>query len=108
MLHGTDIYHLLHGTLFPQAAARAHRDDHEITNDAFRTGAENHTPGDEGVYARRKRDAVRAFHEWIPIRSRDMSDPANFEANRIIFRTFEFGGLATFVATGGRIAAREE
>ncbi len=44
-------------------------DDHEITNDAWKDGAENHNPElGEGEYSVRKRAAIRAYFEWMPIR----------------------------------------
>ncbi len=43
-------------------------DDHEVANDAFRTGAENHQPGTEGAYGPRRARALRAMLEWQPIR----------------------------------------
>ena len=44
-------------------------DDHEIANNAWRDGAENHQPDEgEGDYALRRAAAVRAYLEWMPIR----------------------------------------
>lgn len=42
-------------------------DDHEITNDAWANGAENHDPS-EGDYLERRDAALRAYDEWMPIR----------------------------------------
>ncbi|WP_418152437.1 alkaline phosphatase [Litorimonas sp. RW-G-Af-16] len=42
-------------------------DDHETSNDSWRTGAENHDAG-EGSWEDRKRAALRAYYEWMPIR----------------------------------------
>ncbi|MFE0276710.1 alkaline phosphatase D family protein, partial [Streptomyces sp. NPDC058992] len=39
-------------------------DDHEIANNAWAGGAENHTPGTEGDYATRAAAAKRAYFEW--------------------------------------------
>ncbi len=61
------------------------RDDHEITNDPWEFGAENHDAS-EGKWSARKRDSVRAFHEWMPIRSNDMQFPGNFKENLKIYR----------------------
>ncbi|MGV3760096.1 MAG: alkaline phosphatase D family protein, partial [Actinomycetota bacterium] len=42
-------------------------DDHEITNNAWADGAENHQDG-EGDYAARKAAAMQAYLEWMPVR----------------------------------------
>ena len=60
-------------------------DDHEIANDAWREGAENHDPATEGSYAERRRNALQAYFEWMPIRP--PSTPQE------IYRDFRFGDL---------------
>ena len=42
-------------------------DDHEIANDTWRDGAENHDPG-EHSWASRSRGGRRAWLEWLPVR----------------------------------------
>jgi alkaline phosphatase D len=42
-------------------------DDHELTNNAWADGAENHQD-DEGSYAARKAAAMQAYLEWMPVR----------------------------------------
>ena len=42
-------------------------DDHEIANDTWREGAENHDEG-EGSWATRSRGGRRAWLEWLPVR----------------------------------------
>jgi alkaline phosphatase D len=42
-------------------------DDHESTNDSWAGGAENHQPATEGDWQVRKRAAMRAYREWLPI-----------------------------------------
>ncbi|WP_341023311.1 alkaline phosphatase D family protein [Brevundimonas diminuta] len=49
--------------LFPMIAQW---DDHEIANDAWRDGAENHSSA-EGDWAARKAAAVKAYREWLPV-----------------------------------------
>lgn len=64
-------------------------DDHEVTNDTYRNGAENHQPDLEGRFGRRRRDAYRAYFEWMPIRPpRPGADPTR------IYRRLQFGTLA--------------
>ncbi|MBD9725691.1 alkaline phosphatase D family protein [Streptomyces caniscabiei] len=43
-------------------------DDHEIANDTWSGGAENHTEGTEGTWAARQSAAKRAYFEWMPVR----------------------------------------
>lgn len=49
-------------------------DDHEIANDTWRTGAENHDPKTEGRWARRATAGRRAWLEWLPVRHTDPDD----------------------------------
>ncbi|OEU97107.1 alkaline phosphatase [Streptomyces oceani] len=60
-------------------------DDHEFANDAWTGGAENHTPGEEGDWARRVRAAKQAYFEWMPVR------PA---VEGTTYRRLRFGRLA--------------
>ncbi|MEZ3178523.1 alkaline phosphatase D family protein [Streptomyces pimonensis] len=43
-------------------------DDHELANDAWSGGAENHTEGAEGAWAARRNAAKQAYFEWMPVR----------------------------------------
>ncbi|MET9062751.1 alkaline phosphatase D family protein [Streptomyces antibioticus] len=43
-------------------------DDHEIANDTWSGGAENHTEGAEGTWAVRQAAAKQAYFEWMPVR----------------------------------------
>ena len=66
-------------------------DDHEVTNDAWRGGAENHDPATEGRYAARRRRAHRAYDEWMPVR---MGEEADLGDGTRLFRRLRFGTLA--------------
>lgn len=77
-------------------------DDHEIANDAYVTGAENHTEGAEGTFTDRVSAALKAYHEWMPIRTPDMSDL------RKIYRSFDFGGLLSLHMLETRLLGREK
>lgn len=82
-------------------------DDHEIANDAFTDGAENHQD-DEGRWTARKKAGVRAFYEWLPIREpRDGNrlDPATNTPDEV-YRVFDFGDLARLVMIDTRHAGR--
>jgi alkaline phosphatase D len=76
-------------------------DDHESANDAWRDGAENHDPdAGEGEWSVRKRAAVRAYNEWMPIRSQGLADAT-------IYRAFRFGNLADLVMLDTRLHGRD-
>ncbi len=45
-------------------------DDHEIANNSFATGADNHQEN-EGDYAARRQAAMQAYYEWMPVREED-------------------------------------
>lgn len=75
-------------------------DDHEIANDAFKDGAENHSPATEGAWAARKAAALQAYHEWMPIRTG--SD------RETIYRSFNFGCLVSLHMLDTRLVGRDE
>ena len=77
-------------------------DDHEIANDSFVYGAENHTEGTEGRFADRVAAALQAYHEWLPIRTPDMADL------RKIYRSFDFGQLLSLHMLETRLLARDK
>ncbi|KRF36986.1 alkaline phosphatase D family protein [Nocardioides sp. Soil805] len=65
-------------------------DDHEVTNDAWRGGAENHQP-EEGDYTLRRDRSHRAYDEWMPVR---MDGTATLDDGTRLFRRLTFGRLA--------------
>ena len=74
-------------------------DDHETSNDSWRDGAENHQPETEGEWNARRRAALQAYYEWMPVREPDMTPEA-------FFRSFSFGDLLTICALETRLMAR--
>ena len=69
-------------------------DDHEIANNSYVDGAQNHQD-DEGSYLARKTAARKAYYEWLPIR-----DTPNH------YREFKFGELADLFMLDERLAGR--
>lgn len=69
-------------------------DDHEIANDSYVEGAQNHQPG-EGDFDERKMAARKAYYEWLPVR------PAGH-----LYRTFSYGNLAELIMLDERLAGR--
>ena len=65
-------------------------DDHEVANNAWANGAENHTPTRGAYLARRRRQAYEAYLEWMPFRLPDQSVP--HQGTRF-FKRFTFGAL---------------
>ena len=65
-------------------------DDHEVANDAWRGGAENHQP-EEGDFLARRARAHRAYDEWMPVR---ISGTAALDDGTRLFRRLTFGRLA--------------
>jgi len=78
-------------------------DDHEVANDTWATGAENHQPDTEGAFSDRKAAALRAYFEWMPIR-----EPKAGLTADAIYRSFDFGDLATLAMVETRLLARQK
>jgi alkaline phosphatase D len=77
-------------------------DDHEIANDTWKGGAENHDPATEGDFTVRRAAALQAFHEWLPIRLPDPRRPL------LISRSFAFGNLLALHMLDTRVIARDQ
>ncbi len=73
-------------------------DDHEIANDAYKEGAQNHQTN-EGDFETRKQAAIQAYSEYLPFTTTDTA---------IIYRSFQFGDLAKLVVLDTRIAGRDK
>jgi alkaline phosphatase D len=65
-------------------------DDHEVANDNWSGGAENHDPS-EGSYLTRKAQAQRAYDEWMPVRMSGTAKPGD---GTKLFRRLRWGRLA--------------
>ena len=76
--------------LFPMIAQW---DDHEITNDSWKGGAENHNDG-EGSWPDRVIAAERAYREWMPV-----ADTR--------WRDYQVGDLATIFLPETRVTGRD-
>ncbi|NUF34775.1 alkaline phosphatase D family protein [Acinetobacter oleivorans] len=76
-------------------------DDHELANDTWRDGAENHQDN-EGLFSDRKLAALQAYFEWMPIRPVSNTDHLN------IYRQFNFGSLVELTMLDTRIIARDK
>lgn len=68
-------------------------DDHEIANNSYVSGAQNHQ-ANEGDYAQRRAVARQAYYEWLPIREGKL------------YRSFAFGALANLLMLDERLEGR--
>jgi alkaline phosphatase D len=73
-------------------------DDHELANDAYLDGAQNHQP-DEGSFAQRRQIAQQVWHEYLPAR---VTSPDK------IYRSFDFGGIAHLHMLDTRMVGRDK
>ena len=73
-------------------------DDHEFTNDAYATGAQNHQTN-EGDWAERKISAERTYREWMPVSDR---------VDDIYWNKYAIGNLAEIQLTESRVSARSK
>ena len=69
-------------------------DDHEIANDAWKEGAENHDPATQGPWAVRKANATQVHREWLPI-----SDKA--------YNRYDIGDLVSLITLDTRVEGRD-
>jgi len=76
-------------------------DDHEVANDTFKDGAENHNDN-EGSFENRKLAALQAYFEWLPIR------PIQEGNHSEIYRSFRFGDLVDLHMLDTRVLARDQ
>ena len=77
-------------------------DDHEVANDTWISGAENHDATTEGNFAARKASAIKAYFEWMPIR------PVTPGVDGRIYRQFKFGDLVNLLMLDTRQAGRDQ
>tara|TARA_R110002012_G_scaffold89061_4_gene219004 strand:- start:1964 stop:3748 length:1785 start_codon:yes stop_codon:yes gene_type:complete len=73
-------------------------DDHEITNDTYQDGAQNHQD-DEGDFETRKQAALQAYSEYLPAMTNDVN---------IIYRSFKIGDLADLIMLDTRLVGRDK
>lgn len=75
-------------------------DDHELANDAWKNGAENHQDN-EGSFVDRRAAAAAAWTEWLPVRENTFS-------NMLIYRQFSFGDLINLMMLDTRLVGRDQ
>lgn len=75
-------------------------DDHEVANDTYKDGAENHQE-DEGSFTSRKQSALKAYSEYLP-------NMTNLVDNSIIYRNLKIGSLVDLIMLDTRIIGRDK
>jgi alkaline phosphatase D len=70
-------------------------DDHEVANNVYTQGAQNHQSEKEGDFLARKAAAVQAYYEWLPIREEQKH-----------YRSFQFGKLVDLLMLDERLEGR--
>lgn len=75
-------------------------DDHEIANDAYRDGAQNHQSETEGDYMTRRRIAEQVYREWMPV--------ADLAPADTLWTSYQIGNLATLIRTESRLSGRDK
>ncbi|MCH9814698.1 MAG: alkaline phosphatase D family protein [Epsilonproteobacteria bacterium] len=95
------LYHTDSGTqaIHQAAAMIVVWDDHEVANDTYKGGAENHNEN-EGDFEARTESALQAYFEWLPIRP--------IEDKKKIYRTFDFGNLVSLHMLETRLFGRDK
>ncbi|MDO6760358.1 alkaline phosphatase D family protein [Tamlana sp. 2_MG-2023] len=77
-------------------------DDHEIANDTYKDGAENHDEATEGSFETRKQNALQAYSEFLPF------SQLSAGKNDIIYRSINIGNLVNLVMLDTRVIGRDK
>ena len=73
-------------------------DDHEIANDTYKDGAENHQDS-EGSFQVRKQAAIQAYSEYLPVTTQDIN---------LIYRSLNIGNLVNLLMLDTRVIGRDK
>lgn len=76
-------------------------DDHDVANNSWNSGAQNHNAATEGNWYVRKDAAFEAYYEWLPIREQAPSDDST------MYRSFKWGNLLNLILLDTRYEARD-
>ncbi|MEL7376742.1 MAG: alkaline phosphatase D family protein, partial [Bacteroidota bacterium] len=72
-------------------------DDHEVANDSYTEGAENHDSETEGDYLLRMTSAKQIYYDWMPVRESNSGH---------LYRSFTWGSVADLHMLDERLAGR--
>jgi alkaline phosphatase D len=75
-------------------------DDHELANDTWKDGAEEHNPEKEGDWVMRRLSAAQAYDDWMPIRT----------GTNVLktYRAFRWGDMIDLFALDTRSIGRDQ
>ena len=88
-----------------------HKDDHEVADQSWKAGTADSNDTSVGCsfsasgacFTDRKLAAIRAYHEWIPIRQVDPDDKLriwrNFQIGKLLVCWFSFLGLCEIMVS---------
>ena len=76
-------------------------DDHEVADNSWKGGANNHQTEREGDWDERRCSALQAYYEWMPVRE-PTTVPEAF------YRSYSYGTLLHLSALETRLMARDE
>ncbi|NIJ45210.1 alkaline phosphatase D [Wenyingzhuangia heitensis] len=76
-------------------------DDHEVANDTYKDGAENHSAS-EGPFETRKNAALKAYSEYLPFTKLEADNES------LIYRTFNIGNLVNLIMLDTRVIGRDK
>jgi alkaline phosphatase D len=76
-------------------------DDHEVANDAWLDGAENHNAAEQGDWHARRRQGFQAYEEWMPVRTPNLVEDGR------LFRAFNVGELLSLHMLDTRFYGRD-
>ncbi|MGV6802307.1 MAG: alkaline phosphatase D family protein [bacterium] len=77
-------------------------DDHEVANNSWEGGAQNHQL-DEGQWEDRRRAAMQAYYEWMPVR-----EATSIQDRHHLYKAYRWGDLLTIATIETRLTARAE
>ena len=78
-------------------------DDHEVADNAYKNGADNHDPATEGLWATRRDAGLSAYIDWMPVRQPDPTgEPLR------LYRQFAFGNLIDLYMLDTRFEGRDQ
>lgn len=75
-------------------------DDHEFADNTYKDGAGNHHQEIDGDWLIRRENALRSYHEWIPIKTNTNKEK--------IWRHFKFGNLVNLIMLETRVSGRDK
>ncbi len=74
-------------------------DDHEVADNSWKDGAKAHNEKTDGLYSDRKKAAIQAYFEYMPIRQRN---------SKRVYRNVKYGKLLDLILLDTRLEGRDQ